>query len=85
MLALARRAGPAFAFVEMPMPSAHRSRFYATPEWTTYENALRKQTNENGARFINAADWIGDDGFEDPLHLNPQGAAVFSRRLAVAP
>ena len=83
MVTLAHHAGAVFCFVEMPMPSAHRRRFYATPEWAAYESALRKRAEQDGNRFINAVDWVGDDGFEDPIHLSPQGAVVFSHRLAV--
>ena len=77
--------GAAFCFVEMPMPSAHRRRFYATPEWSAYEAALHRRMEQCGARFVNATDWVGDDGFHDPLHLNDRGAAAFSLRLATAP
>ena len=81
MLALARAGGVRFVFVEMPMRSAHRERFYSSPEWRAYVDGLRAQIGAAGADFLDASTWIADDGFGDAVHVNLRGAAEFSRRL----
>jgi hypothetical protein len=34
------------------------------------------------AHLVNARDWVGEEGFADPVHLDPGGARVFTRRFA---
>jgi len=68
--------------VEMPMPTSHRARFYSSPSWAIYRAHLIALVREAGSVYVPAAEWIGDDGFADPLHLNPAGAKAFSSRLA---
>ena len=84
MIAQARAAGMRFVIVLMPMRASHRSRFYATPAWSAYTDDLRVQMRAAGVDFLDASDWIGDDGFGDALHLGANGAAEFSRRLGRA-
>lgn len=70
-------------FVEMPMPSRHRQTFYATPVWQLLRQQVQKQTQESGALYLNASEWVNNDAqFEDAMHLNQEGARVFSTRLA---
>lgn len=84
MIAFARTNGMRFVIVEMPMRGAHRSRFYARPEWTAYIKELHERARAAGADFLDASEWIADDGFGDALHLGEKGAAEFSRRLGIA-
>ena len=44
----------------------------------------RSKSEREGGIYLVASDWIEDDGFADHLHLNAQGAAEFSRRLATS-
>ena len=83
-IAFAKTKGVRFVIVEMPMRAAHRSRFYSRPEWAAYVKNLREQARAAGADFLDASDWIADDGFGDALHLGEKGAAEFSRRLGTA-
>ncbi len=71
-----------FYLVEMPVPSLHRQRFYATENWQVYREDVRHLIAGNQGQLIDASDWVTDEGFEDPLHLNSAGAATFSARLA---
>ena len=84
VIAFAKSNAMRFVIVEMPMRAAHRSRFYARPEWGVYVSDLREQAQVAGADFLDASDWIAEDGFGDALHLNAKGAAEFSRRLGTA-
>jgi hypothetical protein len=82
ILTQSRQAQRAVYVIEMPMPTSHRRRFYSTPEWSTYRSHLILLIKAAGGLYVPAADWVENAGFEDPLHLNPKGAAVFSKRLA---
>lgn len=84
LIAFAKANGMRFVIVEMPMRAAHRSRFYTRPEWAAYVDDLRAHARAAGADFLDASDWIADDGFGDALHLDAKGAAEFSRRLGTA-
>ncbi|MCS6243344.1 MAG: SGNH/GDSL hydrolase family protein [Opitutus sp.] len=70
-------------FVEMPMPRQHRAAFYAKPIWPRLRAHVRELASAAGATYLNASDWVEDEGnFADSMHLNPDGARVFSTRLA---
>jgi hypothetical protein len=71
-----------FCLVEMPVPLRHRERFYGIKAWASYRSYLQKLVGSRSGTFIDASDWVDDEDFVDPLHLNPAGAAVFSARLA---
>ncbi len=77
-----RQAGARLVLVEMPMPKSHRERFYDHPEWSRLRERIHDEARRTGAEYVVASDWVGDDGFQDPLHLNSRGAAEFSRQLA---
>jgi hypothetical protein len=79
-LAQERHAG--LVVVEMPVPSDHRRRFYAGPEWAAYREHVAALIRQAGGRHVDASDWVPDGGFSDALHMNETGAAQFSRRLS---
>lgn len=79
-----RATGARVVLIEMPMAKSHRERFYDQPEWRRLRSHIREQAARLGAECIDASAWIGDEGFADYLHLNRQGAAEFSARLAKA-
>jgi len=82
LLRQARQAGVSVVVVEMPMRAAHRHLFYDTAWWQQYTAHLRDLLAPYNVMFIDANDWITDEAlFNDPLHLNPAGAAQFSERL----
>jgi hypothetical protein len=83
LMRLARERGSAVVIVEMPMPRAHRDQYYRSEEWKSYEARLIELVDAAGGLFVNAADWVDDDGFADHLHLNAKGARVFSTRMAL--
>jgi len=69
--------------VEMPMPARHRQNFYSTAAWQQYRAHLQRLAREVGAIYVPAADWVEDAGhFDDLVHLNAQGAQIFSAQLA---
>jgi hypothetical protein len=66
--------------IEMPVPTTHRDRFYETESWAAYRQHVQRLVAS--ADFVDASDWLGDENFADPLHLNAIGATAFSARLA---
>lgn len=71
-----------FYLLAMPVPSAHRTRFYARSAWAAYREHINNLTQAQGGRFLDASDWIPDEHFSDPLHAGTTGARIFSMRLA---
>lgn len=85
LMRLAKEHGAKVILVEMPMPSRHRTVFYASPAWVQMRGALQTLAGDEQATYIPASDWVLDDGkFEDATHLNEEGARYFSARLAAA-
>jgi hypothetical protein len=83
MIDLAHQHGAKFYFVEMPMSPRHRQTFYALPVWSETRAYLQSLAEQQHAAYIVASDWVQDGtNFEDTVHLNEQGARVFSARLA---
>jgi hypothetical protein len=67
-------------FVLMPEGSAFRQAYSAAME-SQMGSLLEEFARRRGVAVVDAREWIGDDGFTDPRHLAPWGAAAFSRRL----
>ncbi len=84
MINLLRDQHIALIFVEMPMTSSHRRRFYDHPQWRSLRAYFAEEIRRSGGTYVDASDWIADDQFADHLHLNPEGAAAFSRRIGSA-
>ena len=83
IIELSQEHHAAVILVEMPMPSRHRTLFYASPAWAKLKSYVTKLAEERSLIVISAADWLGDDAnFEDATHLNPEGAKRFSARLS---
>jgi hypothetical protein len=82
MLAQAREHGATTLIVEMPQPTRHRARYYGTPEWAAYRRHVSDEVQRLGAVYLSASDWMGDDAFEDGLHLSVAGSRAFTARLA---
>ncbi len=80
-----RAAGMPLIVLEMPTSAEHRRRFYSLPEWQAHRDRLATELAERyQARYWVGADWVpeGEGMWFDDVHLDPKGAAVFSRRLA---
>ena len=77
----AKRRGAKFTIIEMPMPERHRKRYYESPEWLAYRQKLTDTLHTLDVSYLNASDWVPEDGFHDILHLNAVGAERFSKRL----
>jgi len=75
-------SGSRLFVVEMPMSSSHRKRYYQLPIWNAYRENIKKQVESLGGLYIEASEWVADDGFADGLHLNAKGAKQFSRRIS---
>jgi hypothetical protein len=83
LIQLARAHGAKVYVVEMPMPSAHRRKFYETSAWNEVRENTRHAIEQLGAVYVRGSDWIGDDAmFVDNLHLSSEGSRLFTRRLA---
>jgi len=66
----------------MPMPNGHRRGLYATPEWQSLRARNIQWVKAAGGEYLTATDWVPDTGFSDPVHMNQEGARVFSRKIA---
>jgi len=85
LLRLASTHARRTVLIEMPMAPHHRDVFYETPEWRAYREYVRRLAAERGVEYIDAHDWVASNGsFGDGLHMNKEGARIFSRRLAQA-
>jgi len=82
ILQLAAEQGVRAVVIEMPMTQEHRRRFYSTPEWAAYRQYVTALIHDAGGVYLDASDWVGTEGFADHLHLNADGAKVFTRRIA---
>lgn len=74
--------GLKFHLVLMPVPLKHRERFYSSDAWARYRAYVSAAIIAGGGRFVDAADWVADQHFADPLHVDAEGARIFSARLA---
>ncbi|HXT11999.1 MAG TPA: SGNH/GDSL hydrolase family protein [Candidatus Angelobacter sp.] len=82
MIDLAHQHGAKFYFVEMPMSPRHLNTFYSLHIWAEMRSHLQELAREQNTTYITASDWVTDGkDFEDTVHLNDQGALVFSTRL----
>jgi hypothetical protein len=83
IFARARAAGIQVILVEMPLPSRHRTTYYASPVWAQMRRHLQALASNAGATYVVANDWVPDDrNFMDDAHLNSDGAKLFSIQLA---
>jgi hypothetical protein len=54
---------------------------YGAGAWEQVTDYLKTLTAKYGTPVINARDWVDEHGFFDSSHLDPPGAALFTRRL----
>jgi hypothetical protein len=81
LLAEARSRNVAVKVVLMPRPTDFQPAL-ATAGWQRFVRHLKGLLAEQGATLVDASAWATNGvQFMDPLHLNPAGAAEFSRRL----
>jgi hypothetical protein len=65
------------------MPEAQPfQQLYSVEAWKQISAFLEELSTRYQAPLINARDWVADEDFLDYQHLLPQGAAVFTERLA---
>ena len=81
ILRTARSHGSNVVVVAMPMPASHRARFYALDCWQRYVSYMGAELARRGAQYLDCSDSMGEDAFDDPLHVNGSGAVRFSREL----
>jgi hypothetical protein len=82
MLERGRDAGAKVTMVLMPMPASYRDRFYTMPEWQRYVVYVADEIKRLGGVYLDASDWVDDNGFDDAVHISPDAARTFSARLA---
>jgi hypothetical protein len=67
--------------VRMPEESSLRQLSAPNTE-AKFQSLLARLRQAWGAKYIDAHDWVPDDQFADHCHLLPEGATIFTRRLA---
>jgi hypothetical protein len=77
------KRGARFIAVEMPMPTAHRTKFYNSTAWHAYQRYVQQLLTQQKCVCIDATMWIEDRDFADSWHLAHEGATQFSTRLAI--
>jgi len=78
----AQERGIRVVFIVMPLPPRHVQLFYDTPSWTNYQQHIRQLLAASDVAYLDASHWIPEvTKFGDALHLSPEGAEEFSRRL----
>jgi len=82
--ATARATGAALVVVHVPMPAVYRRRVNDTPLWRAYQAWLSADLRKRGDRYIDMSASIDDSLFEDGVHLDAEGARLFSRQLGKA-
>lgn len=80
----ARRRGLAVYLVRMPLSARRREQLGRLSGWAEYQARTEALVRELGATPVSCEDWVDDGGFEDGLHLSPEGARAFSARYALA-
>jgi len=69
-------------FVLMPLPPKHVRAFYETSAWGAYQRHVEGLLARQNVWFIDASQWFPEgERFGDALHLNDEGARLFSQRL----
>lgn len=68
------------ALLYMPEHSALRG-WYPQRARVLVQDYLTRLHREYGVAVIDTRDWLGDDGFQDSLHLHAGGARIYSARL----
>jgi hypothetical protein len=77
----AQQKGIKTMVVMMPLP-VQRHNFYKTIEWRNYLDHLKILLKEKRCALIDATLWAADENlFQDSVHLNEAGSALFSQRL----
>jgi hypothetical protein len=78
----AQEKGIRVVFIVMPLPPRHVQLFYDTPSWANYQRHIRQLLAASNVAYLDVSRWIPDAAkFGDALHLSPEGAEEFSRRL----
>lgn len=69
------------AVVLMAEPTEFRALYtpHSEQQLQSFLAALRR---DYGVTVFDGRGWVGDEGFRDPHHMNPTGAATFTNRLA---
>ncbi len=80
LLASCRQARVPAALVLMPEGPTFRS-WYPAGTLPKVRGWLKQLCRENGAGFVDAEEWIGEDDFLDSHHLLRRGAEKFTERL----
>jgi|KBSMisStandDraft_5_1062788.scaffolds.fasta_scaffold06481_4 hypothetical protein len=78
----AQQQGIRVVVIVMPLPPKHVQSFYDTPAWSAYQRHIQQLLAAQSVSYLDASAWIPDGSkFGDALHLTPEGADEFSRRL----
>jgi hypothetical protein len=82
LLERCRMAGVPVVLVGAPEASCNR-RLVTPAAAAAYRAFVRRLGAIYGCRFVDLCDRIPDEGFHDEMHMNGQGAAQFSRAVAL--
>lgn len=81
MIRFCRQSGVHIAIVYLPESTTFRG-WYSPEMLAGVEDYLRTIQRSYRVPVIDARTWVDDSGFMDGQHLLPEGATVFTRRLA---
>jgi hypothetical protein len=86
ILALTRAVNARLVVVELPMPASYRQHVTNAPAGTRYLTWLDAYLRTQGATWVNLTHppWLSPEHFADFVHLNAEGARLFSRDLGRA-
>jgi hypothetical protein len=79
-----RQRGAKLVVVHVPMNSAYRRRVNDTQLWGSYSAWLAKDLAKRGDAFVDLSASVDDARFGDGVHVDRDGAALFSRALGQA-
>jgi hypothetical protein len=85
--ALARAQGSRVVVVHVPMTTTYRRAVNETPLWSDYAAWLATELARRGDAYVDLSASVEDDRFADGVHVNEEGARIYSNALgrAVAP
>ena len=81
---LVQQHGAKLVVVHIPMNSAYRQRVNQTELWGSYSAWLAKDLTQRGDAYVDLSASVDDGHFGDGVHVDHEGAQVFSRALGRA-
>jgi hypothetical protein len=81
---LVHQHGANLVVVHIPMSSGYRQRVNQTEEWRSYSAWLAEDLTRRGDAYVDLSASVEDGHFGDGVHVDHEGAQVFSQALGRA-